>query len=77
MYKALLIISTLFLVSCTTTKPVDKTVAITKGVVQAPIKTVVYIGENGKRTIVNYYGTLEELNENNHSNEVLLYKLEF
>jgi fructose-1,6-bisphosphatase/inositol monophosphatase family enzyme len=56
---------------------VETTKRVAEGVVKAPIKTVVYIGENGQRTIVNYYGTLKELNEDNKSNEVILFKREF
>jgi hypothetical protein len=81
MYKALLIIPMLLLVSCTTTKPIAKTVDVTvdvaKEVVKVPIRTVTFIGENGKKTVVTYYGTLKELNENNVSDEVILYKWDF
>ena len=90
MYKILLIIPMLFLVGCATTepvsktsnvpigtKPVSKTVEVSKDVILLPIRTVTFIGENGKKTVVNYYGTLEELNKNNTSDEVILYDWSF
>jgi hypothetical protein len=69
----LLFVLPILLLGCKTTTPVE----VTKEVVQAPIKTVVYIGENGQRTIVNYYGTLEELNKDNKTDQIHFFKLEF
>lgn len=92
MYKSILAISLLLLVGCTTTQPVtrtvnktvdktvdvvNKTVDVTKEVAKVPIRTVTFIGKNGKKTVVNYYGTLEELNKDNTSEKVILYQWDF
>jgi len=65
-----------FMVGCQTA-PVEKTVEVTKTVVKVPIKTITYIGVNGKKTVVNYYEDLEEYNKNNTSDDVILFKKNF
>lgn len=69
MIKLIALISVLFLVGCETTT--------TKDVVQAPVRTVEYINENGQRIIVNYYDRVEELNKGNQTDRVKLFQWEF
>lgn len=67
MKKIIALIALVTLTGCTTTKEVAT----------APVRVVEYVNENGQRIIVHYYDDLKELNQNNETDKVILFKREF